>query len=759
MLARNAALLAWGLLLTGCGGGGSDASGSASSTSSTPAPVISITDPSSGTVDIAQEPGSTKAVNIYLHWTDTDANASSATFLTYNSNNLLIDTATYNLPATPGQTTGTSIFIRSISTSAATTYSIRITATDSAKNVSNEVSLLVRVVPSNLTAAVVAATGLQPSYLTAVGGSLYWTERGHDAIKSAPTSGGSASVRATRMINPTALAFVGSDMIWLDVGPRDSVWNHTCDPSSRAIKRTNPGGTTLLLATGGACNVASTDAVIDGTSVYWASADAPGEWGAINVTPISGGTSQKIFSTDSASIAALAARSGTLYWMDRISRTYGDGAIHSLTFPGGANTLVSDINVVSNTFAVDDTAVYYASSDNGSTSGPSTLWAQPLSGGTPIALATSLATPIKIIAAAGKVLWIDATSVNSVDVTGGGRATLATTANTPISLMVNGSEVIWSESTGTVHGETGSLKSVPVAGGAVMTLYQGGAAPRQLAIDGSGRINWTEGGSVGMTEGFARIARLTASNVETVLTGIATEAARFVATSSDLYIADAWQIKRLPLNGGLPQIISVNDGPIGFIAVDASSVYWTSSINASVHRAPISGGLATTLISSDAVGTQATPISNLQVTSSGALVWGVGSPYIRRIVSIPASAPSTTASIVADINNFPINIMTDSSYAYFDTGAFTLSKAPLSGGGIVSLAPINNPPLATVMDGSTIYWLVGHGIGKVPVSGGSNTMVLLLSINSGNWVSNLAVDDSRVYWTDFVNQRIMATPK
>ncbi len=752
-LVRAFAFIGLGIALSSCGGGGGSTGGT--STSSTPAPMLS--DFSMTTAEIPQ--GLSAAMGTLsgtLRFNDADGNLSSATLRIYNSSNNLIGSSTSSLQGLSA-TSGYLTLSGSLPIDSLASYTFRITVTDAAGNISNEVSALVRIVASNIRATVVSNTGLQPSYLTAINSNLYWTERGQDALKSAPTSGGEAIVRATRMTNPTALAFMGTDMIWLDTGPANSIWTNTCDPASRAIKRSSANGSTVLLAAGAACNTIGTDMTTDGSNVYWASADV-GEWSAINSTPVAGGTSQKIFSTNNARVVSLATRSGILYWMDRISRSEGDGAIHRMSTIGGAvTTLVSDINVVSHTFAVDDSAVYYASSDNGSTS---TLWAQSLAGGTPVALATGLATPLKIVAITGKILWIDASSVNSIATTGGSRAVLATTSSTPIDLLVNGSTVIWTESTGAVHGETGALKSVPLSGGAVTLLHDGDAAPRQLAIDSNGHINWTEGGTVGLAEGFSRVARLTTSNtVETVLTGLATEAARFRATGTDLYIADGWQIKRLPMAGGLPQIIASADGPIGFIDLDSTSVYWTSASNATVYSAPLSGGTTTTLIDSDIIGTQATAMGDLRVTSNGKLVWGVSSPYIRRIISISASTPGATASIVADITDYPGNILADDSFAYFNTSGGFLSKTSLSGGVTTNLAPMHNPPIAMYMDGSFIYWLGGHGVEKVAVTGGANTTVMMLTGNSGNNAQNLAIDVANIYWTDSSTKQILAVPK
>jgi hypothetical protein len=359
------------------------------------------------------------------------------------------------------------------------------------------------------------------------------------------------------------------------------------------------------------------------------------------------------------------------------------------------------------------------------------------------------------------VIWIDAHSVNAVPSTGGSISVLATTLQVPVSVLISGANVLWTESSGAVHGETGVLNSVPITGGAVSTLYSGGTAPQQLAVDSASQIYWTEGGQVGLNEGFARIARLSAGNVaDTVVAGLNAEAARFVATATDLYVADQWQIKRVPLSGGYPHIVASSDGPIAFLTADNTRVYWTNANDASVHSALMTGGSTLTVVTGATLGGEATPFGNIRVSPGGALVWGVADPTHRRILSVPSDSATAATAVLADVPDYAQDIWVDAQYAYFGpTGIEMISKVPLSGGALIPIASMNNPPDSIVLDGSTLYWLTGQGISKVPVSGGPGSSVLIFTGNNGNISRHLAVGATNVFWTDIAAQQIRTSTK
>jgi hypothetical protein len=448
---------------------------------------------------------------------------------------------------------------------------------------------------------------------------------------------------------------------------------------------------------------------------------------------------------------ALAVNPGTLYWMENFY-PMASGAIRSVPTTGGSNTpIVSSFVSDANTFAVDNTSVYYATPNFPPTNPPETLLAAPLGGGSPTTLSSVATTPLKLAVGGGKVVWIDNSSVNAIPVGGGSIALLASASpNTPIDVLVDGANAVWTESTGAAHGETGTIGSVPLTGGAANTLYQGGDAPRTLAIDASSQINWIEGGPVGLAEGFARIARLTSTNVvQTLVSGISSDSATLVSSPTDLLIADHNRIKRLPLSGGMPVTVAADDasdGSIARLATDGSFVYWDTSLHGSVRKAPLVGGSVTVLISVGALGSLGGVGGPIRVAPDGNLYW-VNS---TKLLSIPSGSISTSANVISQALGPVSDLTVDASNVYFAepaTGA--ILSVPGIGGGVATLAnagfPLSN--ISLDLDGTTLYWLDPNKIVKLPATGGPTTEVVAFS-PALDPTESFAVDSGNVYWVE-----------
>jgi hypothetical protein len=336
---------------------------------------------------------------------------------------------------------------------------------------------------------------------------------------------------------------------------------------------------------------------------------------------------------------------------------------------------------------------------------------------------------------------------------------LATTTSTPLDLLINGTAALWSESSGGGHGETGAIKSVPLGGGVATVVYQGGDAPRRLALDAASQLNWTEGGPIGLAEGFSRIARVTPANaVQTVLAGIATAAPAFVATASDLFIADLSRIKRLPLAAGsMPDTVAADSEAIAALVLDSSSVYWDSAVSGTVRRTPVGGGPVTT-VATPAI-SQAGPGGPIHLASNGNLYWVTGG---SALLSVPSAGGAV--NVVAPGLPNPADLVIDASNAYYsDTSAGNIMKLPLGGGAPVILASVGyvpSAPLPLVLDSTTsmLYWLDANWISKVPTGGGS--VIRVLDFTSGPDLSaTFAVDGTQVFFTEPATLDVRASAK
>jgi hypothetical protein len=676
-------------------------------------------------------------------------------------------------------------------------FTIEAWVTDANGNKSGKDTTTIDVLPYSAYATVVTETGPDPAPLIQSNGTLYWAESGENALKSAPTSGGAAKVLATRMLNPASVVFPTSGVVWLD--DRDgTVASCTSSSITRVLKQTATNGFSSVLASGPSCSGGASQIALIGATVYWVSSTAsPGTW-VINAVPLSGAAASTVRTTTTP-VVALTANAGTLYWMENPFPS-GTATILALTPGGAVTTVASGFTADANTFAVDSTSVYYATPNVPATTPPTeTLWAQPLSGGAALALATSISTPVKLLSTlplgGSSIVWVDQAAVNSVPATGGAVTQVGSVSGTPIDLLYDGTNVRWSEITANMgqYGETGMIESVPLSGGTVTTLYQGGDAPRELAEDPQGRLNWTEGGPVGVTEGFAQIARIgTTGSAEPVVAGInaayllssySAESSRgyfqypfslpIVATSNSLLIADQWRIKSLPLTGGQPTTVAAPDGGvIGALATDGTSVYWDDSTS-SVSKAPVGGGAITALVPPSLLGGYAGPGGPIVLAPNGTLYWAIYdlcTPSACGSVSIanaPSSVPSTSLNII--VSNDGFGFVPD--LAVNDTALF-FSEQENPGLGMAGTLRWSAPlpftlyPTLVALDGSSLFWIAGGpGAGTNPGPTiyqstiniqGSPTVPLLLESQNGDWLA-LALDSNYVYFVD--GQLIRKTPR
>jgi hypothetical protein len=664
-------------------------------------------------------------------------------------------------------------------------YTVEAWLIDTNGDQSNVVTTPIQVVATATYATLVTNTGPNAASLTQANGTLYWVESSEDALKSVAVSGGTATVLATRMIDPSAVVFFGSNVIWLD--DRDGTVA-TCGATSvtRVLKQTASTGFTGVLASGPSCSGGASQIALIGTTIYWVSSTAaPSAW-AINATPVGSGASSVVHTT-STPIVTLTANAGTLYWMENPYPS-GTATIFALTpTPGGPVTAVaSGFTADANTFAVDTSAVYYATPNVPATSPPTeTLWAQPLAGGSARALTTAISTPVKVVSTlnlgGSAVVWMDQNTVNSVPAAGGAVTQLATTTGAPFDLLYDGTNVDWSSLTNVgQYGESGTISSVPPAGGAVSTVYQGGDAPRQLALDPQSRLNWTEGGPVGIIEGFARIARLgTANTAETVVSGLnavyqsATTvpppypySLPLVATSTSLLIPDQWRIKSISLAGGqLTTVAAPGGGVIGGLTTDGTSVYWDDA-QSSVSRAPVGGGPITVLVPSSLIVPYAGgPGGPIVYAPDSTLYWAANDAasntdlFPVRLMSTSPDVPATYLNRVTSQDiSLVVGMAASASTLYFsDLGAASIDAVAIGPPSDKFSAPLDyetNPGQLT-LDGATLYWSCCSGIYKATLNNFGSAPLIWL--NSSAVLTSFALDSTYVYFVD--GQEILRTPR
>ncbi len=590
----------------------------------------------------------------------------------------------------------------------------------------------------------VTATGPSPAHLAIANGRLFWSEAGENAVNTIALAGGSPVALAPKIGAPAGIALLGQEVLWLD--ERSGVSPSGCagDGVIRLLKKTSADGTgTTVLGTGDACVGGTTNLVSDGTYVYWVTSTASPNTYVIHKTPVAGGTPTTV-TTSSFPIAAMAVDAGSLYWMENFFPDQTAGAIRKVSLSGGSPvTLASGFTSRGETFALNATAVFYTKANSPSSD---SLIEVPLAGGAPVALADLAATPQKLVADDANLYWIDGTTVSTLPVSGGSLVTLASTVNTPLDLLARANDVIWSETTGSAHGETGAVRSVPKTGGPVSVITQGGDAPRELGADASW-VYWTEGGPIGLTEGFGRIARVPAGGgaALTFVSGVTSDAAPIAVSDAQVFIADGFRVKRVPVSGGKVETVAVAYDGVTSLATDGAFVYWVEGPLSNVRKAPAAGGAVTNLASVSGSGVSPGPGGPIHL-QTGTVYWMTN---FDAILAVPAAGGAVR--VVASGLPFLSAFVVDGSSVYFseqDSG--DIERMPLSGGTATTLAlGARGSYNILAVDGANLFWIDQVEIGRVPITGGAVSFIVSGGLAADPFFpASIALDAGSIYWTE-----------
>jgi hypothetical protein len=408
--------------------------------------------------------------------------------------------------------------------------------------------------------------------------------------------------------------------------------------------------------------------------------------------------------------------------------------------------------------------------------GPYTVYSIPLAGG-------SLTTVTSVPSSAGYALnailglsvvganayWIDPYNhaLYTVPLAGGSVSPLATgigvpTANPAIPLAVTATIAYWAEA-GTYGGcciqaGTGTLKSVPLGGGMVTTVFTGLDAPVALAIGGTNAV-WSESWRVakGPLAGGPRT---------TLASGISSSMARIAVDASHVYVLDGDFIKTLPTAGGTVEKLAAARGDIGDIslvnqdvAVDGTSVYWTIKDVAggpTLQKVPLAGGAPVTL-SVDATGLPNPQDCYWRIALDAQNVyWSAGSskfPVGCRILQVPLNGGTATTLVdYAYLADFTV----DGTNVYFSelgSNPGSIQQIPIGGGAIT---PLVSDVVGAVLvnDAAHLYWIDPRSavVLQFPKVGGTATTLLAFQLGSATdprlALDGLSVDSNGLYCSE-----------
>jgi hypothetical protein len=246
--------------------------------------------------------------------------------------------------------------------------------------------------------------------------------------------------------------------------------------------------------------------------------------------------------------SGIAIDSSNVYFTDStVPNEEGAADVMKVSLAGGPATLLAHASSASG-IAVDDRSVYWTENVTGS------VMKASLAGGAALTVASNQSAPEGVAVAGSDVYWVEHGGDVVVGLPSGqpDPFALATSLPTPYFLAVGATSVFW---TTNADPYGGAVMSVPKTGGTSAPLALGGG-PYAIATDGDG-VYWTSSDGTSDRSG----------TVQRISSGVERE-----TVASELC------------------------GP-AFIAIDASSVYWTDDVSGLVMKVAKRGGLPTMLVS------------------------------------------------------------------------------------------------------------------------------------------------------------------
>jgi hypothetical protein len=284
--------------------------------------------------------------------------------------------------------------------------------------------------------------------------------------------------------------------------------------------------------------------------------------------------------------SAIAVDGTNVYWIDSAL-----GTVNAVSACGGTPmTLVTRSTLGSSSLvpagiAVAGSDVYFTTQDPLNPDGnDGAVWKVPSAGGTPTMLVRGLDRPGPIAVNGATMTWIDSWQTDADDgrvvqapIDGGPMTILASAQNGPLGLALGGGYVVWTTS-GFVDSERGSILETPMGGGGIVDgIGVGQGMPVSVAVEGTSAF-WADEGDPNVTNsGSIMKTSLDPNAGAEPVPLVSGGAPRGIAVdAAHVYWTDSQTVSQVPLAGGTPTTIAANQVGALAIAVDDTSVYWTT---------------------------------------------------------------------------------------------------------------------------------------------------------------------------------------
>jgi hypothetical protein len=252
--------------------------------------------------------------------------------------------------------------------------------------------------------------------------------------------------------------------------------------------------------------------------------------------------------------------------------------------------------------AQDEKHLYWTDSDDG------TVTRLPKDGGVPLILAMEQTRPTSLVLDGGHLYWAnqgysrrpEKGTIVRMPLEGGEIETLANGLDSPLRIAVSGQDVFWTSIED--DGLSGTVLRGSTSGAPPVTLATKQKRPLSIAVDGD-NVYWanqghkrpsyfTDGSFVRMPRGEGRKRWIVAKDQSMPGSIVLDETHVYWTTSLMEYTApfSNGAILRRPRGGGKTTELVSWPETVGFLAVDATHVYWLGRWDGSLFCLPKAGG-------------------------------------------------------------------------------------------------------------------------------------------------------------------------